>query len=225
MRKLLLVNPVGTSRWNLSAELYLKPFIKKGFSLSVCNLSKGPENVETEEDHIQICYYLQDEVPRLAKGYDAIIVNSVLESGILSLRERVSIPVIGALEAALLKSTLYRGSFAIICTCRNEKLVRLRVRELGFDRAFKGVRCFAHEAYEYSDPIDRERMFEALLSDSREALSEGADILLMCGFPIAHFADRISLKLGAPVIEFAKAALELSMALLQLDAFGRLEMN
>ncbi len=220
VRKLLLVNPVGTSRWNLSAELYLKPFVKKGFSLSVCNLSKGPENVETEEDHIQICYYLQDEVPKLAKGYDAIIVNSVLESGILSLRERVSIPVVGALEAALLKSILYRGNFAIICTCKNEKLVKLRIRELGFDRAFRGVKSFVHEAYEYSDSVDRERMFEALLSDSQRILDNGADVLLVCGFPIAYFADRLSIKLGVPVIEFARVALELSMALLQLGALG-----
>ncbi len=124
-----------------------------------------------------------------ANGYDAVVVSCMNDPGVAASKEAVSIPVVGAREAAWNVSNV-----------------------LGKEKGW--VRAVGITVLELSQ--DPEKTYKALLKDGRRAIQEGADVLILRCTGMAGTAKDLQEELGVPVLEGEGLALALAQILVDV---------
>ena len=212
--KVLVVDPIVKSEPTGDIDKVYLSLKVEGVSLGFVSLKEGPLFIETEEDE-------ESAIPDLLrvikegeeKGYDGIIINCFGNPGLEEARKLVKIPVVGAGEASFLKMKEMGQRFSVLTTVDEAvRRVRRNARKCGVDGFLVSVRPLGLHVLELSE---KERLRKALVREGGKAVQEDhAEIIVLGCTGMAGNAEWISKKLGVPVIDPAKAALETTIKML-----------
>lgn len=127
------------------------------------------------------------------QGYDAVVINCMLDPGVAAAKRSVDIPVVGAGEASMLTAQLVGNRIARIYPAG------IRVPDLLKD---------PHATY------------RGLVAAGRMELDNGADALVLACALLNRFASRLQQEFGVPVLPNEEVALRLAemLAMFRLHA-------
>jgi len=131
---------------------------------------------------------------------DGIIVGAFGDPGLAALRERVSVPVVGIAEAAILEAAAEGHRFGVATTTPALiDIIAERVRELGVAELYSGIRLTE------GDPLalvaDTPRLIEALAEAVRQSIRcDGAEVVIIGGGPLGQAAIVLASRSTTPII-------------------------
>ncbi len=152
-------------------------------------------------------------------GFDALVLDTVSDSGMYVLRSRLSIPVIGPGIVSCCVAAMLGKKFSIITMWK--KWVPLYERNL--DAYHLWEKCASIRAVEVSPNPEKlfagkeEEMNERLTAEARKAIEEdGADVILLGSTTMHEAGEYMSAHLPAPVINPGPVAIKLAEAIVEL---------
>jgi allantoin racemase len=153
------------------------------------------------------------------EGYDAVIMDTVSDSGLWALRSRLSIPVIGPGLVSYAVGIMLGKRFSIVTMW--DKWVHLYEKNLAlYDLKQK---CASVRAVNIPPDVEalftgkEEEMFATLTEEARKAIDEdGADVILLGSTTMHQAGDYMAEHLPAPVINPGPVAIKLTEAFVQL---------
>ncbi len=212
--RLKVIVPNLTDQWNGLILQEFRKWAEVGTEITVVNIRRGPESIESEYDEEIAAPFILEEVKKGEKErMDGIVLFCFGNVAIHAAREAVSIPVIGLGEAAQLLATLLGDRFSILSTISNAvpRLWR-KAKAMGFEGKLASVRAI-------NIPVlnkDEEMVKEALLREGVKSMEEGAEVIVLgCG---TYFGMEKWLmeRLNVPVINCALAGLKLTELMVRL---------
>lgn len=142
--------------------------------VGVVFLDKGPASIESEYEEVLAAPDTVAKVWEAEKdGFDAVVINCMLDPGLAAARERVSIPVVGPCQASMHLAAMLGHRFSVVTVL--ERLVPAFenvARVYGVDRQLASIRAIDILALDIK--CDAERVTEALIEQSILAI-EGDD--------------------------------------------------
>jgi allantoin racemase len=212
--RLRVIVPILTERWNPVILDEYRRWAEHGTEISIVNVKKGPESIESEYDEEVAAPFVLQEV-KIAEqdGMDGVVIFCFGNVATHAAREAVSIPVVGLGEASQLLAILLGNRFSILSTI-SSAVPRLwrKAKAMGVDPWLISVKAI-------NIPVlskDEEEVKEALLREGRSATEDGADVIVLgCGtyFGVEKWLEE---QLGVPVIHCALAALKIIELLVRL---------
>jgi len=216
MKKIKVIVPVATSLWNESIRQVYETYKDRDTIIDIKNLDSGAEAIEQEYDEIW------SELPTLKEAekaqeenYDGVIIYCFNDPAVRAAKEKLNIPVVGLMEAAVSLAMLLGRKFSIITTTKRgisttEDLLKI----YGFYEKCASIRAIEMDVLELSDIGKLEEM---ALKVSKIAIeNDNADVLILgCGSMLG-ISESISKSLGIPVIEPGVAALKLCEDLIEI---------
>lgn len=149
------------------------------------------------------------------EGYDAVAINSMSDSGLLALRSRLNIPVVGSAQAAVLTACLLGNRFSVITMWpRWHVLYEKAAAAQGVSARMAsirdiGVRPDASELLAGKE----DSVFPLLEKQARAAIDEdGADVLILGSTTMHQSHAYLSERLEVPVINPGVIAAKLAEA-------------
>lgn len=201
--------PVATSLWNESIRQLYETYKDSDTLIEIKNLDSGAEVIEQEYDEIW------SELPTLKEAEkaqeencDGVISYCFNDPAVRAAKEKLSIPVVGLMEASVNLAILLGRRFSIITTTKRgigttEDLLKM----YGLYEKCASIRDIETDVLELSDIGKFEEM--ALKVSKFAVENDNADVLILgCGGMLG-IRERLSQVLGIPVIEPGVAALKL----------------
>jgi len=171
------------------------------------------------EDLVFDMYIAEAGLRAEEEGYDAVIMDTVSDSGLYALRSRLTIPVVGPGLVSYAVGILLGKRFSIVTMW--DKWTHLYEKNL----AIYGLqeKCASVRAVNIPPDVEalfagkEEEMFEKLTDAGRKAIDEdGADVILLGSTTMHQAGDYMSAHLPAPVVNPGPVAIKLTESLLQL---------
>jgi allantoin racemase len=211
--KILVINPVGTKRYDKSDLKYLKKKAGIDSEIELVSLKKGPEEITTFQSQVEICPEILEILRE--KKYDAAIINCFANPCIDAAKEASDKPVIGPGEASLYLSLLLGDRVSIISPVDiTVPQFRLNVRKMGIEKRISSIRSVRIDVKDLED--DQQVTTTAIMREAKESIEkDGADVVVLGCTGMAYVADEIQRKLPVPVIEPLNAALKVAELLAQ----------
>lgn len=153
------------------------------------------------------------------EGYDAVVMDTVTDSGLYNLRSRLSIPVFGPGLVSYAVGMILGQRFSIIIYSEAERYVHAK----NLDLYHLWPRCASIRAanirpdWENLFTGDVEHEFRLLTSAAERATAEdGADVILLGSTTMYQAAQYMTQHILAPVINPGPIAMKLTEAFVQL---------
>ena len=213
--KLLILNPVGTEKWNQSDRELFSKYASPEAEIYIASLERGPASLVTRKDYADALPLVVEKALRLCKDYDGLLVNCFLDPGVDVLKSLLEIPVVGPCEASLAVASLLGWKLGVV-TVEGEglSLIEERIRLLGFGNRLASLRYIDVPVLELDADLGRTK--GALLRESKIAVEEGAEVVVLGCTGLAGLAEWLSGELGVPVVDPALAALKMLETLVKL---------
>jgi allantoin racemase len=212
------------------------PFDEEGIANRAAQIQRDVLGPDTEVECVPVrnsatlvdCYY-EDLVFDMyiteaglraeEEGYDAVVMDTVSDSGMYALRSRLQIPVIGPGLVSYLVGILLGHRFSIITMW--DKWTHLYEKNLAlYDLKQK---CASIRAVNIPPDVEalfsgkEEEMFEKLTDEAQKAIDEdGAGVILLGSTTMHQAGDYMSEHLAAPVVNPGPVAIKLTEAIVQL---------
>lgn len=215
-RRILVVNPVGTDQWDESDAGYLRQKARKGTTIDIVSLDRGPVSLEG------VCYETE-AIPEIlqrvragATDHDGILINCFLDPGVMAAREAVDIPVAGPGESGMILASLLGHTFSILAVAKNlipRHFVQARL--LGLEVRLASVLNLGIPVVDLLG--DPQKTVQVALEQARLARDrDGAEVIVLGCTGMATLAETIQEQLDVPVVEPAAAALKILEATIDL---------
>jgi allantoin racemase len=212
------------------------PFDEEGIANRAAQIQRDVLGPDTEVECVPVrnsatlvdCYY-EDLVFDMyiteaglraeEEGYDAVVMDTVSDSGMYALRSRLEIPVIGPGLVSYLVGMLLGHRFSIITMW--DKWTHLYEKNLAlYDLEQK---CASIRAVNIPPDVEalftgkEEEMFAKLTAEAQKAIDEdGAGVILLGSTTMHQAGDYMSEHLPAPVVNPGPVAIKLTEAIVQL---------
>ena len=212
------------------------PFDEEGIANRAAQIQRDVLGPDTEVECVPVrnsatlvdCYY-EDLVFDMyiteaglraeEEGYDAVVMDTVSDSGMYALRSRLQIPVIGPGLVSYLVGMLLGHRFSIITMW--DKWTHLYEKNLAlYDLKQK---CASIRAVNIPPDVEalfagkEEEMFARLTAEAQKAIDEdGAGVILLGSTTMHQAGDYMSEHLPAPVVNPGPVAIKLTEAIVQL---------
>jgi len=109
-------------------------------NVTTITLQHGPASVESAIDEVLAAPGVVDAACRAqADGFDAIVIDCMLDPALEAAREAVTIPVVGAGEAGLRAAAKFGGFSVVTVLQRQETAFRRLARQYGIDDNMRSV--------------------------------------------------------------------------------------
>ena len=171
------------------------------------------------EDLVFDMYITEAGLRAEEEGYDAVVMDTVSDSGLYALRSRLSIPVIGPGLVSYCVAMMLGKRFSIITMW--DKWTHLYEKNL--DTYHLWDKCASIRAVNIPPDVEalfagkEEEMFEKLTAEARKAIEEdGADVILLGSTTMHQAGEYMAANLPAPVINPGPVAIKLTETLVQL---------
>jgi allantoin racemase len=212
--KILVINPIGTSRYNNDDLQYLKGKANKGSELEIISLSEGQEEITTFQSQVEICPEILGILKE--KRYDAAIINCFANPCIDAAKEMSEKLVVGPGEAALYISLLLGDRISIISPVdKTVPQFLSNVRKMGIEKRISSIRSVKMQVSSLADDLEATK--EAILEEAKKSMEmDGADVIVLGCTGMAYVADELRSSLPVPVIEPLNAALKVAEILVQM---------
>jgi Asp/Glu/hydantoin racemase len=153
------------------------------------------------------------------EGYDAVLMDTVSDSGLAALRSRLSIPVIGPGLVSYAVGIILGKRFSIVTMWDKWR----HLYEKNLDLYGLGDKCASIRAVNIPPDVEalfagkEDEMFALLTEEGRKAIEDdGADVILLGSTTMHQAGDYMAAHLPAPVINPGPVAIKLTESLVQL---------
>jgi len=171
------------------------------------------------EDLVFDMYITEAGLRAEEEGYDAVIMDTVSDSGLWALRSRLSIPVIGPGLVSYVVGIMLGKRFSIITMW--DKWAHLYEKNLAlYDLKQK---CASVRAVNIPPDVEalftgkEDEMFQTLAAEAQKAIDEdGADVILLGSTTMHQAGDYMAQHLPVPVINPGPVAIKMAETLVQL---------
>jgi len=159
-------------------------YVRPDTEVDVVNIDYGPSSIESRYDDVLAAPFVVKKAEWAEKnGYDAVAVSCMMDPGVKAAKEALDIPVVGPKEAANQLAQILGDKVATIYP--------------------RGITVL-----ELSQ--EPERTYGVLLENSKSALDDGAQVLILGCTGLTGFGKRLQDELGVPVLEGEGLALALA---------------
>jgi allantoin racemase len=212
------------------------PFDDEGIANRAAQIPKEILGADTEVDCIPVrnsatlvdCYYealvfdmyIVDAGLRAEEeGYDAVIMDTVSDSGMYALRSRLSIPVIGPGLVSYAVGIMLGKRFSIVTMWDKWR----HLYEKNLDTYHLWDKCASIRAVNIPPDVEalftgkEEEMFQKLTAEAQAAIDEdGADVILLGSTTMHQAGDYMAAHLPAPVVNPGPVGIKMAELLIQL---------
>jgi allantoin racemase len=171
------------------------------------------------EDLLFDAYITEAGLRAEEEGYDAVIMDTVSDSGLYPLRSRLSIPVVGPGLVSYCVAAMLGKRFSIVTMW--DKWVHLYEKNLDTYRLWS--KCASIRAVNIPPDVEalftgkEEEMFQRLTDEARKAIEDdGADVILLGSTTMHQAGAYMNEHLPAPVVNPGPVAIKLTESLVQL---------
>ena len=216
--RIKVIVPVSTNIWNEMIREAYEKYKDPDTEITVVNIKKGPESIECTYDATwaELEALLEAEKAE-EEGYDAVIDYCHSDPGLIAMKEKLEIPVVGLHEASIHLASMLGRKFSIVTVGgENVKGPKLdRVRLYGLENKLASVRSVDIKVLDIKK--DFNKLVDALYQEAKKAITEdGADVIVLgCG-SLLGVAKILQEKLKVPVIDPGLAALKMAEMLVKL---------
>jgi allantoin racemase len=153
------------------------------------------------------------------EGYDAVLMDTVSDSGLYALRSRLAIPVIGPGLVSYAVPIMLGKRFSIITMWDKWR----HLYEKNLDQYHLWDKCASIRAVDIPPDVEalfsgkEEEMFQKLTDEAQKAIDEdGAGVILLGSTTMHQAGDYMAAHLPAPVINPGPVAIKLAETIVQL---------
>ena len=153
------------------------------------------------------------------EGYDAVVMDTVSDSGLYALRSRLDIPVIGPGLVSYCVAAMLGKRFSIVTMWDKWR----HLYEKNLDTYHLWEKCASIRSVNIPPDVEalfagkEEEMFEKLTAEGRKAIEEdGAGVILLGSTTMHQAGDYMAAHLPAPVVNPGPVAIKITEALVQL---------
>jgi allantoin racemase len=152
-----------------------------------------------------------------APGYDAVILAGFGELGREALQELLTVPVLDITEAAAHVACLLGKTYSVVTTVeRAVPAIEDRLVLAGLESRCVAIRAVSIAVLDLETDLDATA--EAVARVAEETIRhDGAEVICLGCAGMAGLSDRVSERIGAPVVDGVTAAVRLAES---LDALG-----
>ncbi len=205
--KLLVINPNSDAVFTDAIRQEALAVAAPGTEIDCVDVKSAPRFIDTCLDDLQAAPGMLRYVEQGESVYDAFVVACACDPNVDALRELTEKPVVGIGEASMMLAMMLGERFTILQTgLASVPKKRELVRKYGFQERCASLRAVD----EASDAPMEQRLLDAGLRAIEEDFAEV--IILGCaGF--AGLADRMSERLGVPVVSGVASGVKIAEAL------------
>jgi len=212
--RIRVIAPVTTRSFLGPTEQTYVAAARPDSEISVVGLDRGPASLESDyEDALAVPDLLNRVRAAAREGIDAVIIDCMADPGLGPARELVSIPVVGAAQAAMHLAAILAHRFSVVTILeRDTPLIERLARLYGLKDKFASTRAVNIPVLELDK--DGGRLLEALIAQSAKAvLEDGAHAIVFGCTGMKGLARRVQEGLAqrgceVPVIDPSLAALK-----------------
>jgi allantoin racemase len=153
------------------------------------------------------------------EGYDAVIMDTVSDSGLAALRSRLTIPVVGPGLVSYAVAIMLGKRFSIVTMWDKWRYLY----EKNLDTYHLWDKCASIRAVNIPPDVEalftgkEQEMFERLTAEARKAIEEdGADVILLGSTTMHQAGDYMAAHLPAPVINPGPVGIKMAETLVLL---------
>ena len=171
------------------------------------------------EDLVFEMYITEAGLRAEEEGYDAVVMDTVSDSGLYPLRSRLTIPVIGPGLVSYAVAIMLGRRFSIVTMWDKWR----HLYEKNLDVYHLWEKCASIRAVNIPPDVEalftgkEEEMFRTLTDEARKAIDEdGADVILLGSTTMHQAGDYMAEHLPVPVINPGPVAIKLTESLVEL---------
>jgi allantoin racemase len=204
--KLLVVNTNVTESVTRLIGEEARRVASAGTEITLHTAPFGVAYIETRFEAMIGAYAVASVAGAHAGGHDAVVVAAFGDPGVAALREVLDIPVVGLTEAALASASLLGNRISIIAISqRIAAWYRECVEQYGMISRLTSIRALNRPIRDIGGVQDEHaRQLNELCMNAIE--TDGADVLILAGAPLAGLARRIAGGIPVPVVEGVSSA-------------------
>ena len=214
--KIMVINPNTSVSMTDHLRKELEQIKRPDTKLTVVCPTKGPETIECAYDEAHAIPPTLELVKKAnAEGYDAVILACFSDPGLEAAKEISEIPVIGIEESSLHMAAMLGAKFTVV-TPRRQRISSKRehVHMRGMSHFLASVRSLDLSVAETD--ADPETTKKRVLEVSRQAVEDGAEVIILGCAGMAGYAPEIESKLKIKVLDPSAVALKVAEAMADL---------
>ncbi|MEQ9040587.1 MAG: aspartate/glutamate racemase family protein [Silicimonas sp.] len=211
---LYVINPNSSKHVTEGIDRAVEPLRAWGHPINCLTLAEGPPGIETDAHVADVV----EPLLRLAASLEdasGIVSACFSDPGVVLMRSKLRVPVIGIREAAVTQALTLGDRFGVIAI--GEASVRRHLaafEAMGVLRRLGGDRPLGLSVIELSD---REKTLGRMIEVGRALRDkDGADVLIMGCAGMTEYRCEIETATGLPVIEPCQAAVALALGRIDL---------
>ncbi|MBT8408697.1 MAG: hydrogenase expression protein HupH [Alphaproteobacteria bacterium] len=223
MKKVLVIVPFPMSEENRDQRRAQLGAVELGpdISFDYVSVRVAPKNYVSASDMVLADVgVLEAGIEAETRGYDAVCIDTMSDSGVAALRSELSIPVIGPGRASMLTAMMLGKRFSIIALWPHWRhLYEKTLSELGIGHACASIRGLDMTPDNQGLLAGKQAdVFPALEALAQRCIDEdGADVILLGSTTMHQAHDHLATRLSVPVINPGPLTYKLAEAVLALN--------
>jgi len=213
--KILVINPVGTDRWDKMDKKIYDDFTSPGTQVDVVSLETGPGSIETRVAEAMALPQVLKRARELHGDYDGIIVNCCLDVGVDVIRSIVNIPTIGPCQASLALASVIGKKIGIVSVSKTaidlfeELVIKYRMEKRVV--SIRGIDITVPQIEE-----DKERTINLLREEIQGAVNDSAEVVVLGCTGLAGFAKELQKYFSIPILDPAECAAKVLQDIIEI---------
>ncbi|MEM2915104.1 MAG: aspartate/glutamate racemase family protein [Candidatus Bathyarchaeia archaeon] len=194
----------------------LKAAARPDVEITVESIERGPASIESMyDDEMSVEPVLEKVKEAEKKGFDAVIIDCMLDPGLEAAREIVDIPVIGPCQSSMAIASTLGDKFGMVALLdRAIPLFWRMAKRFGYENRVASIRAISVPVLEIETKKDKVK--SDLLKESKKVLEDGADTIILACTGLIGIARELQEALKVPVVDPGVTPLKIAEILVDL---------
>lgn len=198
--KLLVINPNTSVEMTEDCRVTVEAVRDKDVEVDVVCPDFGPRSLESFYDYTLAGFAMYRMFETKWKNYDGVLVACYGDPGLYGIKEMLDVPVLGIAEASIALSTLMGQKFAILAASNKAiPMMKDMVNQYGMTARLACVKALNISVLDVE--ANKDNSVKRLIEVGREAMAEGAEVMLLGCAGMTGMKKPVEDALGAPVID------------------------
>lgn len=221
--RLLIINPNTTASMTKKVEIAAKEIAQSTTEITAINPEQGPASIQGVADGeaaLPGLFEIFEREIMTKQAYDMVIIACFDDTGLMELKKRSPVPVLGIGEAAFHTAMLMGAQFSVVTTLSvSIPVIEENLVTYGLANRCARVRASEVPVLALEDPTSDAA--ETIAQEIATAQAEdGCDSIVLGCAGMADLAERMERRFGLPIIDGVVAAVSLCEALHRVRLAG-----